>query len=199
MNAGSEAGFAPLIRGVARSAGGFSSKTNPPLACGSRPPSQGVKQRGFTYVGFLIFVAITGAGLAAFGEIASHATQREKEAELLFRGNQYQQAIASYYKKETRYPQSLEQLLEDKRYPMPVRHLRKRYPDPMTGEANWALVEAPGGGVMGVHSRSEDAPIKSGNFSIQNQGFEDAASYADWKFVHSPPGLGEAIEKPAAK
>jgi hypothetical protein len=37
--------FAPLIRGVARRAGGFrffDRKTNPPLACGSRPPSQGV-------------------------------------------------------------------------------------------------------------------------------------------------------------
>jgi type II secretory pathway pseudopilin PulG len=157
------------------------------------------KQKGFTYVGFLIFVAITGAGLAAFGEIASHAAQREKEAELLFRGTQYREGIASYYRKEQRYPQSLDQLLEDKRYPMPVRHLRKAYVDPMSGEANWGLVEAPGGGVMGVYSRAEDKPVKSGNFSIRNQGFEEAASYADWKFVHSPTGLGKAIEKSAAK
>jgi type II secretory pathway pseudopilin PulG len=157
------------------------------------------RQRGFTYVGFLIFVAIAGAGLAAFGELASHAAQREKEAELLFRGNQYQQAIASYYKKEARYPQSLELLLEDKRYPMPVRHLRRQYVDPMTGEPNWGLVEAPGGGVMGVFSRSEDEPIKTGNFLLKNQGFEKAERYADWKFVHSPPGLGKAIEKSAPK
>jgi type II secretory pathway pseudopilin PulG len=200
MSVGS-AGFAPLARGVARSAGGFFFKTNPPLACGSRPPYQGInkKQRGFTYVGFLIFVALAGAGLAAFGEIASHAAQREKEAELLFRGNQYREGIASYYKKEQRYPQSLEQLLEDKRYPMPVRHLRRQYVDPLTGEANWGLVEAPGGGVMGVYSRSEDAPIKTGNFLLKNQEFEKAERYADWKFVHSPPGLGKAIEKSAAK
>jgi hypothetical protein len=83
---------------------------------------------------------------------------------------------------------------------MPVRHLRKPYIDPMTGEANWGLVEAPGGGgVMGVYSRSEQKPIKSGNFSVRNQGFEEVASYADWKFVHSPPGLGKAVEKSAAK
>jgi len=203
MSAG-RAGFAPLTRGEAsgfRERGVcFSATSNPPLACGSRPPYQGVKkQKGFTYVGFLIFVAITGAGLAAFGEIASHAAQREKEAELLFRGNAFQAAIASYYKKETRYPQSLEQLLEDKRYPMPVRHLRRQYVDPMTGEANWGLVEAPGGGVMGVYSRSEDKPIKTGNFSLKNQEFETAGRYADWKFVHSPPGLGKAVEKSAAK
>jgi type II secretory pathway pseudopilin PulG len=146
--------------------------------------------KGFTYVGMLIFVALAGAGMAAFGELASHAAQREKEAELLFRGNAYRAAVESYYRKEQRYPQSLEQLLEDKRFPMPVRHLRKLYADPMTGEADWALVEAPGGGFMGVHSRSEEAPIKTGNFSANNQLFADAQRYADWKFFYqpSPPG-----------
>jgi type II secretory pathway pseudopilin PulG len=157
------------------------------------------RQRGFTYLGLLIVVAIMGLGLAAFSEIASHTAQREREAELLFRGNAFQQAIASYYKKESRYPQSLEQLLEDKRYPMPVRHLRKLYVDPMTGEPNWAVVEAPGGGVMGVHSRSEEAPRKTGNFLLKNQEFEGAARYTEWKFVHSPTGLAVPVEKAPAK
>jgi type II secretory pathway pseudopilin PulG len=163
------------------------------------PPPPVKKQKGFTYLGFLIFVALSGAGLAAFGELASFAGQREKEAELLFRGNQYREGIASYYRKEQRYPQSLEQLLEDKRYPMPVRHLRKPYIDPMTGEANWGLIEAPGGGVMGVYSRSQETPIKTGNFLLKNRDFQDALRYSDWKFVHSPPGLGKAVEKSAPK
>jgi len=63
-------------------------------------------QHGFTYLAFLIFVAFAGAGLAAYGELASHAAQREKEAELLFRGEQIRDAIASYYRKEQRYPES---------------------------------------------------------------------------------------------
>ena len=155
--------------------------------------------KGFTYLGFLIFLAVAGLGLASFGEIASHASQREKEAELLFRGNQFREGIASYYKKEQRYPQSLEQLLEDKRYPMPVRHLRKLYRDPMSGEADWALVEAPGGGVMGVHSKSQEAPIKTGNFSLANQEFAKAQRYSDWQFVHSPEGLVPGVAKQGAK
>jgi type II secretory pathway pseudopilin PulG len=159
----------------------------------------GREQKGFTYIGFLVAVAIAGAGLAAFAEIASHAGQREKETELLFRGNAFQAAIASYYKKEQRYPQSLEHLLEDKRYPMPVRHLRKLYTDPMTGAADWGLVEAPGGGVMGVHSRSDAEPIKTGNFRLENQGFEKAERYADWKFIHSPAGLSPGVAKSSAK
>jgi type II secretory pathway pseudopilin PulG len=157
-------------------------------------------ERGFTYVGLLLTIAVAGVGLAAYAEIASHAGQREKEAELLFRGNAFQAAIASYYKKEQRYPKSLEQLLKDERYPMPVRHLRKLYADPMTGAPDWALVEAPGdAGVMGVHSRSEAAPIKTGNFRLQNQSFEEAKTYADWKFIHSPTGLAPDVAKSPSK
>jgi type II secretory pathway pseudopilin PulG len=158
-------------------------------------------QQGFTYLGFLLFVAFAGAGLAAYSELASHTAQREKEAELLFRGEQYRDAIASYYKKEQRYPKALAELLEDKRYPMPVRHLRRLYREPITGQDEWGLVEAPGGGVMGVYSPSEDAPIKSGNFSVKNQEFADAAKYADWKFVHAPGQPGSVkppLPDPAA-
>jgi len=191
-------------RGVCLSQKSNPQKANPPLpppARGSRSPCQGVKakQRGFTYLGFLLFVAVAGAGLAAYSEVASHATQREKEAELLFRGEQYRDAIASYYKKEQRYPKALAELLEDKRFPMPVRHLRRLYKDPITGQDEWGLVEAPGGGVMGVYSPSEDAPVKSGNFSVRNQGFAEAAKYADWQFVHSPTGLSPRVEKSAPK
>ena len=135
---------------------------------------------------FLLFVALLGAGLAAYGELASHATQREKEAELLFRGEQYRDAIASYYKKE-------------QRYPMPVRHLRRLYRDPITGETDWGVVEAPGGGVMGVYSKSAEETVKSGNFSSKNQEFAEGRHYSDWKFVHSPPGLPAGVEKSAPK
>jgi type II secretory pathway pseudopilin PulG len=153
------------------------------------------RQSGFTYVGMLIFVALAGGGLAAYGELASHAAQREKEAELLFAGNQYRQAIASYFRKESTYPKALAELLEDKRYPMPVRHLRKLYRDPVTGSEKWGLVEAPGGGgIMGVHSLSEDAPVKTGNFLARDDALAEArpadspeVRYKDWKFFHKPP------------
>lgn len=167
---------------------------------GYSPLAQPRKQGGFTYIGLMIVVAIMGGGLAAYGEIASHAAQREKEAELLFRGDQYRAAIDSYYKKEQRYPRALADLVEDKRYPMPVRHLRRLYADPFTGTADWGLVEAPGGaGVMGVYSKAETAPIKTGNFPSAYQAFAEAQTYADWKFIHSPPGLVRAVEKPNPK
>jgi hypothetical protein len=70
----------------------------------------------------------------------------------------------------------------------------------MTGKADWALVEVPGGaGFMGVHSISEETPIKSGNFSTKNAAFEEAENYTKWMFTYSPTGLGAAIAQPAAR
>ena len=153
-------------------------------------------QRGFTYLGLLIIIAVMGAGLAAFGELFSHAAQREKERELIFIGNQFRGAIASYYNKSPGakvYPKKLEDLLEDKRFPMPQHHLRRVYGDPMTGKAEWGMVEAPGGGFMGVYSLSEETPIKSGNFTVADQAFEGAEHYTKWIFAYSPPGLSAGI------
>jgi type II secretory pathway pseudopilin PulG len=144
------------------------------------------KQQGFTLMGALIMVAAMGAGLAAYGQMASHVAQREKEAELLFRGSQYRQAIAAYYKKDQTYPRTLAELLEDRRYPNPVHHLRKLYADPINGRADWGIMDAPGGGVMGVYSKSEEAPIKTGAFSLANKTFADAKRYSDWQFFYTP-------------
>ena len=166
-----------------------------------KPVPEFLRQRGFTYLGVMLIVALMGFGLAAFGELYSHAAQREKERELLFVGGQFRDAIASYYNKSPGakvYPKKLDDLLEDKRFPMPQHHLRRVYSDPMTGKADWALVDAPGGGFMGVHSLSEETPIKSGNFATKEAFFEDAENYTKWMFTYSPTGLGASIV-PAAK
>jgi type II secretory pathway pseudopilin PulG len=144
-------------------------------------------QEGFTLMGALILVAVMGAGLAAYGGMASHVALRDKEAELLFRGNQYRQAIEAYYKKERRYPKTLDELVEDKRYPTPAHHLRRLYPDPITGRAEWGTMDAPGGGIMGVYSKSEAEPIKTGAFRLADKTFADAKRYADWQFFYGPP------------
>jgi type II secretory pathway pseudopilin PulG len=154
-------------------------------------------QRGFTYLALMIIVMVMGMGLAAFGTIYSQTARRDKEAELLFVGEQYRSAIESYYLKspgDRAYPKKLEDLVEDKRFPMPMRHLRRLYPDPITGSTDWGLVEMPNnGGIMGVYSKSEEKPIKQGNFmGARQEPFADAESYAKWAFTYSPPGSGPA-------
>jgi type II secretory pathway pseudopilin PulG len=151
---------------------------------------RGAKQQGFTYFALLLVVAAAGALLAATGELASHSAQREKEADLLFAGRQYRDAIRSYYEGSPggakRYPEKLEDLLKDARMPSTLRHLRRLYADPVTGNPQWGLVEAPQGGIMGVYSLSEGAPIKSGGFSKADEAFEGAPKYSDWKFTYAP-------------
>lgn len=148
-------------------------------------------ERGFTFVGLLIIVMIMGAALAGMGTFFSHEARREKERELLFVGHQFRDAIESYYRRSPgapSYPQTLADLLQDKRFPMPQHHLRRLYADPITGEADWVAVQMPGGGgIMGVHSSSDAAPIKTGNFDAADAAFEDARHYADWLFVYKPP------------
>ena len=147
-------------------------------------------ERGFTYVAMLIAVAIIGIGLAGTAEVWSLAHQREKEAELLFVGNQYREAIGRYYDATPgggkRYPEKLENLLEDNRYPMPRRHLRKLYPDPLTGKAEWGVMEAPDGGIMGVYSLAPGAPLKQAEFANRDRVLNQAPTYGEWRFFHEP-------------
>jgi type II secretory pathway pseudopilin PulG len=148
-------------------------------------------QKGFTYLALMITVAVGGAVLASIGELTSHAMQRDKEADLLFVGQQYRQAIAAYYERSPggakRFPQKLDDLLQDKRYPNVQRYLRRPYPDPITGKTDWGLVEAPGGGIMGVYSLSDAPPVKNGGFFKRDESFNDALRYADWKFFYAAP------------
>jgi type II secretory pathway pseudopilin PulG len=157
------------------------------------------KQGGFTYLALLIAVAVGGAVLASIGELTSHAQQREKEAELLFVGQQYREAIHAYYERAPggakRYPRKLEDMLADSRYPTAQRYLRRPYPDPMTGKTEWGLVAAPDGGIMGVYSLSEVQPVKTGGFGQLDPSFVDATRYADWRFFYRPA----AVSNPAGK
>jgi type II secretory pathway pseudopilin PulG len=152
--------------------------------------SSGRRQRGFTYLAALFLVGIAGIGLAATAEIWSHARQREKEAELLWIGEQFRQAIGLYYQRTPgtvkRYPERLEDLLEDKRYVNVQRYLRRIYVDPMSAKAEWGLVPAPGGGFMGVYSQSGGKPIRTASLPPDEGTAAHAATYRDWRFTYQP-------------
>ena len=145
-------------------------------------------QAGFTYLGLLFAVALAGIALAGTGVLWHLESRREKEKELLFIGEQYRQAIGSYYDKSPggakQYPERLDELLEDKRFPKPLRHLRRLYRDPMTADGEWALIRQQGR-IVGVASRSAARPVKIAGFTIDQQDFEGTERYADWHFVSS--------------
>ena len=162
-----------------------SAQTASHMRSGSREP----RQHGFTYVALLIAVATIGAGAAAAGELWSQAERREKERELLFVGQQFREAVRRYYESTPgpakSYPQHLEDLLLDRRFAQPRSHLRKMYRDPVTGKAEWGVVESPQGGIMGVHSLSQAQPLKTGGFYGDNIVLDGAGRYSEWRFTYN--------------
>jgi type II secretory pathway pseudopilin PulG len=145
------------------------------------------RQRGFTYIGLLLAVAIMGLMLTIATRIWSTTEQRERETQLLFVGDAYRLAIGGYFAGGHRYPETLQDLLVDERTPVPRHYLRRLYPDPMTGKADWTLVlTADGQGIMGIASSSKAAPLKRRNFTFQDRAFTDADCVCLWQFTYSP-------------
>lgn len=145
-------------------------------------------QKGFTYLFVLMLIALTGLGLAAAGTLWSIESRREREAELLFIGAQYRQAIESYYTldpAQPMLPQSLDDLIEDRRSPQIVRHLRKLWHDPITGEEFSPVLANDRTGIIGVASQSTKSPLKKSGFNQAESAFTHASTYADWLFVAS--------------
>ena len=138
-------------------------------------------------LGMFVFILITT--LAASSMVVIHETnrKREREDELLFVGAQYRRAILSYYNTvppggARSLPPTLEALVLDARFPMPVAHLRRLYPDPITGKVDWE-VERVAGGIVGLRSRSSERALKVGGFPPGLESLEGKERYAEWVFA----------------
>lgn len=159
------------------------------------------REAGFTYLGVLFLVVLIGAALAGSGPLWSLASQRAKERELLWVGNQYARALRSYYRSSVgiaQYPERLEDLLEDPRLPSVRRHLRRLYPDPVSNSLDWGLLRSVDGRITGVYSRSERQPLKVSGFAPPWQEFAGARRYADWQFVAEPAFFDVRAGRPGA-
>jgi type II secretory pathway pseudopilin PulG len=164
----------------------------------SRPPRPTRRSarpgRGIVLVALLIVMLFSALLAMSAAEVWATSRQREREAELLYVGDQYRQAIRRYYfaapNAQARVlPARLEDLLNDDRFPVPVRHLRRLYPDPITGSSEWGLAMR-GSRIVGVYSLSEAKPIKQVGFDRAYAMFEGRPSYRDWVFLFVPPAAG---------
>ncbi len=145
------------------------------------------KQFGFTFIGLLIIISISGIVLAAVGVVWHQDVQRNKEQELLFAGNAYRVAIADYFENSPngikQYPNQLEELILDKRFPTVKRHIRTLYPNPLSKDHRWKLILEQGR-IKGVTTASALAPIKNSGFPSDYQQFASAKTYQEWVFKH---------------
>lgn len=145
------------------------------------------RAHGFTYLALLFALAIGSVALAGAASMWSIEAQRERETALLSAGAAYRQAIGSYVESTPGgagdYPAALADLLEDRRFNPPRRHLRRPYPEPVSG-LGWALIRRPDGTIGGVYSVSQRAPLQRASFDEADEAFNAKERYADWKFVY---------------
>lgn len=101
----------------------------------------GQGERGYAMAALLVALSVMAILMGAAMPVWSHMVRREKEAELIWRGEQYARAIALFQRKYANtFPPNVDVLVEQ-------RFLRKKYKDPITG-GDFQVI--PAGAVAGV-------------------------------------------------
>jgi type II secretory pathway pseudopilin PulG len=121
------------------------------------------RDAGYAMAALLVAMSITALMLTMVMPVWKQMVQREKEAELVFRGEQYVHAIVLFQRKYANaFPPNVDVLVEQ-------RFLRKKFKDPITGEdfqtiAFGAQTAPPGGTptIPGASTTGPGAPARPG-------------------------------------
>ncbi len=181
-------------------------------------------ERGYAMAALLVTLAVMSVLMTAALPTWRHESQREKEAELVFRGEQYARAVALFRSKNQNvFPPSVDVLVQGK-------FLRKKYLDPITNKefdligAGTQTPTTPGattppagtrgatppaasppssfgagsttisGGIMGVHSKSQETSIRI---------YKGQSRYDQWNFVFTamnrPGGNDPGAQNPGGR
>lgn len=84
-------------------------------------------ERGYAMAALLTMLAVAAILMSAALPVWRHEMRREREAELVFRGEQYARAIGLFNRKFQTYPPNFDVLVQQK-------FLRKKYKDPIAGK-----------------------------------------------------------------
>jgi type II secretory pathway pseudopilin PulG len=105
---------------------------------------QGGDDRGYAMAALLVALAVMAVMMSVALPVWRHDAQREKEEELIFRGQQYVRAIRLFQQKTNTLPTRVDDLVQQ-------HFLRKRYKDPITkDDFEWISAANPNpGGVQG--------------------------------------------------
>ena len=109
-------------------------------------------QRGYAMAALLVGIGVMMLLMTVAMPVWRTQAQREKEAELVFRGEQIARGINLYTRKMGggNFPPNIDVLVQG-------RFLRKKYKDPMTESGDWDLILA-GGGVPGQGGSPQQQP-----------------------------------------
>ena len=105
-------------------------------------------EKGYTLAVVVVFTTVLLVGLSEAMINWQKAMQREREAELIFRGKQYIRAIDLWQRKfPGTWPSSIDALLNTNN----IRFLRKKWKDPITNSDEWRLIKMnPDGSISGL-------------------------------------------------
>lgn len=92
-------------------------------------------ERGYTLIIFVMIIAIMSILMGVAVQTVEFQMKREREAELIFRGQQYVEAIRLFRLRFGRYPMRLKEIWEAK-----PRVIRKKWKDPITDSYDWGLI-----------------------------------------------------------
>jgi type II secretory pathway pseudopilin PulG len=114
-----------------------------------------MNERGFAMAALLVAMSVMGIMLGVLLPAWRTQVQREREAELIFRGQQYAQAIERYSRRYGGFPTTLDALTSQNN-----RFLRKAYKDPITDKDfqivyfGQVALAPPQGGAAGLQGRA---------------------------------------------
>ena len=110
-------------------------------------------QRGYAMAALLVSLGVMMLLMSVAMPVWRHQAQREKEAELIFRGEQYARAINYYQRKmgPGNFPQSIDILVQQ-------RFLRKKYKDPMTADGEFEIIPVGGAAQPGMNPQVPPQP-----------------------------------------
>lgn len=123
---------------------------------------------GFSLAALIFFATAASIALAAAVPVYKMQLQRQQEAELIFRGEEYMRAIQKYQRKFGIYPPSVEALLQTNG----LRFVRRQYKDPITDKPFRLIYINPDGSLTGstlYTQRISNTPLFGGNLQMFGQ------------------------------
>jgi type II secretory pathway pseudopilin PulG len=165
--------------------------------------TRGEVERGYAMAAFIVGLAVMAVMMTVAMPVWKQMAQREKEEELVFRGEQIAHSIGMFQRRTANaYPPSIDVLVQQK-------FLRKKYKDPIAnddfvpipqgrgvqagtgtqqtgqqgrgqqpGAATPGAAPALAAGIIGVTSKSTDASIRL---------YKGRSHYNEWAFIYTPP------------
>lgn len=148
------------------------------------------KTDGYTILLLMFVVFVMSIGLMIAVPVWQTQIQREKEMELIFRGNQYVEAIRLFQRKKPgAFPKDFEELIEEK-------CLRKLFEDPMSPEGKWNIILLS----QGPAARRSRQPRRSARGSQARtqapQGRSQGARFSAQRVMVAPQSALSDIDNP---